>query len=170
MNAKPILNTILLSDNQNRSTEKKYNNTDDAYKSSLRVLAIKKKGARQRINRRQWISECAYYRAEARAFEAGRELNDWLEAEKDYIKMLVTVYFSVLEEDGGMTIANLQQLAKAIGVENPEKLIQKTELVRAIQYISQQRSCFQSEINRLCQDKDCKWRTECKKLIAEWMR
>jgi hypothetical protein len=68
MNAKPILNTILLSDNQNRSTEKKYNNTDDAYKSSLRVLAIKKKGARQRINRRQWISECAYYRAEARAF------------------------------------------------------------------------------------------------------
>ncbi len=169
MNAKPIANTILHSDHQNHSTQKKYN-ISDAFNSSLRVLTIKKKGTRQKINRHQWISEAAYYRAEARAFKAGRELNDWLEAEKDYIKMMITVYFSVFNEDGGITVANLQQLAKAIGVENPEYINQKTELVRAIQYISQQRPCFQSEINRLCQDKDCKWRTDCKKLIAEWMR
>ena len=30
------------------------------------------------------ISELAYYKAEARDFESGYELNDWLEAEQEY--------------------------------------------------------------------------------------
>ena len=29
----------------------------------------------------QWISTCAYYKAEARGFEPGHELDDWLAAE-----------------------------------------------------------------------------------------
>lgn len=30
----------------------------------------------------RWIAEAAYYRAEQRGFSPGRELDDWLEAEK----------------------------------------------------------------------------------------
>jgi hypothetical protein len=33
--------------------------------------------------RRRWIAEAAYYRAEQRGFLPGRELEDWLEAEKE---------------------------------------------------------------------------------------
>ncbi len=118
----------------------------------------------------QWISEAAYYKVEARAFAAGRELNDWLAAEKDYTEMLITAYLSVFEEDGGMTKANLQQLAKVIGVEIPEGISNKTELMRTIQLQAKQRPCFRSDNYMSCEDKDCKWRTECKKLVAVWMR
>jgi hypothetical protein len=31
------------------------------------------------------IAELAYYRAESRGFEPGRELEDWLEAEQEYL-------------------------------------------------------------------------------------
>jgi hypothetical protein len=33
--------------------------------------------------RRRWIAEAAYYRAERRGFLPGRELEDWLEAERE---------------------------------------------------------------------------------------
>lgn len=33
--------------------------------------------------RQRWIAEAAYYRAERRGFSPGRELEDWLEAEKE---------------------------------------------------------------------------------------
>jgi hypothetical protein len=51
--------------------------------------------------------------------------------------MLVTAYLSLFEEDGGITKANLKQLAKVMGVENPENITQPTELVRVIQNASQ---------------------------------
>jgi len=66
------------------------------------------------INRHRWISEAAYYRAKARGFEPGKELNDWLEAEKEYAKMLIALYSSILEEDGAMTILNLLSSTKLI--------------------------------------------------------
>ncbi|MDD4904630.1 MAG: DUF2934 domain-containing protein [Methylobacter tundripaludum] len=140
------------------------------YGQALRMPNFEKECAEQSITRHQWISEAAYYKAEARAFEAGRELNDWLAAEKDYTEMLITAYLSVFEEDGGMTKANLQQLAKAIGVENPEGISNKTGLMRVIQNASQQRPCFRSDNYMSCEDKDCIWRTECLKLVAVWMR
>jgi hypothetical protein len=34
--------------------------------------------------REQWVSECAYFRAERRGFEPGLELDDWLAAEHEY--------------------------------------------------------------------------------------
>ncbi|WP_340121918.1 DUF2934 domain-containing protein [Methylobacter svalbardensis] len=64
------------------------------------------------VNRHQWISEAAYYKALARKFESGKELADWLEAELDYSNMLIALYISILEEDGAMTIFSLQQLGK----------------------------------------------------------
>ncbi len=33
------------------------------------------------LDRHAWLTEAAYYRAQARGFAAGRELDDWLEAE-----------------------------------------------------------------------------------------
>ena len=34
--------------------------------------------------KRRWITEAAYYKAEARGFEPGYEEQDWIEAEKEY--------------------------------------------------------------------------------------
>lgn len=32
-----------------------------------------------------WVAEMAYYKAEKRGFEPGHELEDWLEAEQEYL-------------------------------------------------------------------------------------
>lgn len=120
--------------------------------------------------RHQWISVAAYYKAQAREFGPGKELNDWLEAEKDYSETLVTLYLSISKEDGGMTITGLQQLAKSIGVQNPERMSLEIELIKAIQNISQHRPCFRSEIRMLCGGVGCEWRAECRRLIAVWCR
>ena len=74
------------------------------------------------ISRQHWISVAAYYKAKVREFVPGKELNDWLEAEKDYSKKLVALYLSMSNENGGMTISGLQQIAKL----NAEKLIYST--------------------------------------------
>ena len=167
MNAKFKLNAIMHSSDQDRSTQQKNIEADNADNTSP---ISENKCVEQSIVRHQWISEAAYFKAEARAFKAGRELNDWLEAEKEYIEMLITDYLSVCKEDGGISKVSLQQLAKKIGIKNSEQITQTTELVRVIQKASQQRSCFQSDYSKLCQDKGCIWSTECQKLIAEWMR
>lgn len=86
------------------------------------------------------------------------------------IKKQIAAYLTIFEEDGGMNKANLHRLAREIGIDNPDQISQKTELVRAIQAISHQRPCFRSGQYMLCRDGDCIWISECKKLIAEWMR
>jgi len=120
------------------------------------------------INRHLWISEAAYYRAQARGFEPGKELNDWLEAEIEYAKMLIALYSSILEEDGAMTILNLQELAGFIGIHNPENMLSETELVRAIQDATEHIPCFRSNFNMICDEVDCKWRVECRKMVSAW--
>ncbi len=37
-------------------------------------------------DRHTWISECAYFKAERRGFEPGLALDDWLEAEKEFVE------------------------------------------------------------------------------------
>jgi len=156
--------------NQERLVWEKRNSTIDKDVIVLgKLLHVKKPGI-QNKTRQQWISEVAYYKAEARVFAHGQELNDWLEAEKDYIDMLLSYYLSIFEEDGGMTKANLQQLAKAIGIETPEVYGNKTRLVQAIQKTSHRRSCFRSDSSIVCKKQDCQWKAECQKLIAVWMR
>ena len=117
-----------------------------------------------------WISEAAYYKAEARNFASGKALDDWLAAENDYVRVQIALYLSMAEEDGVMTIISLQQLAKSVGVENPESIDLKIELIQAIQNATHHRPCFRTEPDMICHDEDCKWRAECKKLIAEWCR
>lgn len=120
------------------------------------------------LNRHHWISEAAYYKALARKLEPGKELTDWLEAERDYYNMLIALYLSILEEDGPMTILSLQQLATFIGIKHPENMRSEIELVHAIQNAIGHSPCFRSEINMACEEMECKWRTECRKLISAW--
>jgi len=121
------------------------------------------------VNRQLWISEAAYYKALARKLEPGKELDDWLEAETDYYRMLVALYISILEEDGPMTILSLQELAGFIGIQNPEDILSEIELVQAIQHATEHRRCFRSKANMICEEvAECKWKAECRKLISAW--
>lgn len=124
----------------------------------------------ENVTRHQWISEAAYYKAEVRNFAPGRELDDWLAAENNYVKMQIAFYLSMAEEDGFMTIPGLQQLAKTVGVENAESINLKIELIQSIQNATHHRPSFRSNPGIICNEGDCKWRAECKKLIAEWCR
>lgn len=121
--------------------------------------------------RHHWISVAAYYRSEARGFAPGLELDDWLAAEREYSEMLIAAYLSIIEEDGVMTMVSLRQLAEAIGVTNSEQMNIKVDLIRAIQYMSRTRSCFQIDPGNPCQEvSGCQWKTECLKMIAVWKR
>ena len=164
-------NKILNPNNQENSTNPKGNNAPIAKvdnHSQGQPTSPTEQLLGESTPRHQWISVAAYYRAQARGFEPGKELDDWLEAEKDYSAMLVTHYLSMSEENGGMTISGLQQLAKSIGVQNPERMRLEIELIKAIQDISQYRPCFRSETRMLCGGEGCEWRVECRKLIAVW--
>lgn len=85
-------------------------------------------------------------------FTPGLKLDDWLAVEKDNIEMLIVMCLSIVEEDGVMTIASLQQLEKAIGVQIPERLSLKADLICEIQEISRIRPCFQLDHNRFCDE------------------
>lgn len=87
-------------------------------------------------NCHEWISVAAYYKAEARGFESRKELDDWLEAEVDYTKFQIKLFFLRCEEDGGMTLAELQGLGRYIGIDHPEHINTEVELIRKIQNIA----------------------------------
>ena len=123
------------------------------------------------ISRQQWISDAAYYKAEVRGFIPGYDAADWLEAEQDYVEMVVGLFLSVFREDASMTITGLQQLAKAIGVPKPEKIDSKLELIRLIQAASNHRPCFRTKPGEFCHEQaGCQWKAECQTLVAEWWR
>lgn len=125
----------------------------------------------EHAGRIKWISESAYFIAEARGFEPRKELDDWLKAKKKHAEMTVAYYFKVIEEDKAMiTIANLHLLADALGIENAWHIQTEEELVLAIQKAGQRLTCFRSKKKDRCKKLDCRWRNECRKIIAVWMR
>ena len=73
-------------------------------------------------------------------------------------------------EDGGFTTASLQELAHLIGVNNSKLIHSDMDLVRAIQKAVKHRPCFRSENHDFCKNSNCLWQSECKKIIAEWLR
>jgi hypothetical protein len=136
--------------------------------SNLYGLTLTGKQMVENTCRQQWIAEAAYYRAEARQFVGGNALEDWLAAEEAFIRVQVARYLTIAEEDGGMTLMGLRQLAESLGVENFAGLELKSELIQAIQAACHHHPCFRSAIYTQCGEKDCQWRAECKKLIAHW--
>lgn len=123
-------------------------------------------------SRHQWISEAAYFKAETRDFESGKELDDWLEAENEYIEFLIQVFLLRCEEDGGISILCLQELANLIGVTNSRNITSEVELIRHIQEAAHHRPCFRTTYQQPCEDpeSECPWRSECQKIIAVWHR
>jgi hypothetical protein len=117
--------------------------------------------------REQWIAVAAYFKAEARGYIPGLEIQDWLEAEQDYLDMVVQLFLSVFNEDGFMTITGLQQLAKAVGVKKPERIDSKLELIRQIQLTCNHLPCFRTQRRERCKEV-CLWQADCQKLLAEW--
>ena len=117
----------------------------------------------------QWISEAAYYKALNRNFESGFELDDWLFAEHDFLNMLIARYLIISDEDGGLSIKGLRRLAKSVGVQSPEIFTNNNELIRAIEIIMHHEPCFKSHLSSHCNHNEpCLWRSECKKMIAQW--
>jgi hypothetical protein len=125
----------------------------------------------EKQKRHQWIAVAAYFKAEKRGFVPGHELDDWLEAESEHTKIQVENFLRIMDEDGAPTMLNLQTLAKTIGIPHPESIRTKTNLIRAIQGACQLLPCFRIGTEEHCKQlPDCQWRSECKKLIAEWMQ
>lgn len=121
--------------------------------------------------RLQWISQAAYYKAESRNFKPRMELDDWLFAENEFVKMLIMRYQVISYEDGGMTTKGLQRLAKSLGVKHSEVITQVDELIHAIQKITNNTPCFNVELETQCSVAEhCLWKEECKtnKIIARW--
>jgi Protein of unknown function (DUF2934) len=123
------------------------------------------------VTRQKWISEAAYFKAKHRGFTPSHDVSDWLDAEHEYIETLVDLFLSVCKEDGEMTITDLCELAKAIGVTKPEQVGSKLKLIRLIQLASHHRPCFRTKYGELCKVRNnCQWKAECQKLVAEWCR
>jgi len=121
--------------------------------------------------RYQWISQAAYYKAETRNFLSGLELDDWLFAENEFSKMLITRYHIITDEDGGMTIKGLQRLAKSLELENSESIILIDELVQAIQKATNNSPCFNRDLDIHCSATEhCLWKEDCikNKVMARW--
>ncbi len=168
MNAKFKLNAAIYLSDQDRSVQQK--NSEIEHKDNT-SSAFNNKCVELSITKHQDVSAVVNFKkAKTRVSKVSHQLNDRQPDEKEYKEKLISDYLLVCKEDGGMTHVSLQQLAKAIGVENSENITQITELVRVIQKASQQRSCFQSDHSKLCKDKTCIWSNQCQKLIAEWMR
>lgn len=120
--------------------------------------------------RKKWILEAAYFKSETRSFKPGNELDDWLEAEKEYAEMKVDLFLSAFKEDeNSLSITDLQRLAGFVGVHQPEGMSKETDLVRAIQNACLHLPCFQTD-KTFCDETDCHWRGMCRKLVAVWMR
>jgi hypothetical protein len=119
--------------------------------------------------RHHWISEAAYYRAESRHFVAGFDIEDWLLAEKQYVNMQVKRYLAIAEEDGGMTYAGLQRLAKSVGIESPETISTAEALIHAIQRFINDEPCFNFRSENFCSEKQtCLWKMECKQMSTQY--
>jgi hypothetical protein len=122
------------------------------------------------LNRDKWISEAAYYKALARGFEPHEEVKDWLEAEQDYLYMLVHFQLNVLEEDGTISTMGLRQIAESLGVQNLQEMRFEFELIHAIQEASRHNRCFQSTESKNCAEISCHWKSKCNRLVAVWHR
>jgi len=122
--------------------------------------------------RHQWISVAAYFKAEKKEFQLGKEVDNWLEAEIEYIEFQIQTFFVCCEENGGMTILSLQKLASLLGIANSKNMCTEVKLIREIQKIAHHRPCFRTAYQQPCEDpeSECLWRAECQKIIAVWSR
>jgi len=99
----------------------------------------------ENVTRHQWISVAAYNKAEVRRFTPGRESDDGLVAENDYVKMETVHYLTIVDENGAMNINGLQNLVISIGVESAYRIAIRFELIDAIQNAAHHYPCFHAD-------------------------
>ena len=68
-----------------------------------------------------------------------------------------------------MTTAQLQELAKAYGININDSPVSQTKLIRNIQVLRGDTPCFSTDKRYDCTE-DCEWRQDCRKLRAVWLR
>lgn len=110
------------------------------------------------------------FQSSTQSFDPNDMLDNRLSIKDYHADTQISRYLKQAEEDDYLTLVGLHQLAKSIGVNNPEKITHKIELIRNIQKAINHQPCFRSEIRNICCDNDCNWQKECKKMIAEWYR
>jgi hypothetical protein len=98
------------------------------------------------------------------------DLDDGSEDEIESFDDLIKSFLQRSKEDGGFTTITLRELAYLVGINNYKLINSDVDLVRAIQKAVKHRPCFRTENHNLCEDSDCLWKAECKKIIAEWLR
>lgn len=69
-----------------------------------------------------------------------------------------------------MNIQILKGVARGVGVDDIDLIEKEQDFVRSIQAAKGHRPCFQSDHRYHCREYHCEWRSECLKLVAEWMR
>ncbi len=122
--------------------------------------------------RYQWVSIAAYFRAEQRGFEPGRALDDWLQAEQEFREQLIYQFVLQSREDGEMSLQELQNLAYSLGLEDVSTATSNTEIITAIQRMSNEMPCYHPDEDTPCNNPEryCHWRAECQRLVAVWYR
>ncbi len=98
------------------------------------------------------------------------DLGDGSEDETESSDDLIKSFLQTSNEDGGYTTVTLRELAHSVGVNNSRLINSDVDLIRAIQKAVKHRPCFRTENHDLCEDSGCLWKSECKKMIAEWLR
>lgn len=93
-------------------------------------------------------------------------------AEIDSKEYQVKSFLLRCKEDGGISIADLQELATIVGATNSKHLTTEVELIREIQKSTQHRPCFRTTYQQHCEDPEyeCPWREKCQKILAAWCR
>lgn len=76
--------------------------------------------------------------------------------------------FSQTSWENDMNTAELRRKASAVGVRHANYFVSDCQLVHAIQKACRHSPCFLSENRMLCDEVECEWREECKKLVAAW--
>lgn len=69
-----------------------------------------------------------------------------------------------------MNIAQLHEMAQSAGVCGHQHITTEDHLIRAIQRACNHQGCFQTDKRLVCEETQCPWRHDCKKLVAAWKR
>ncbi|HEX5338889.1 MAG TPA: hypothetical protein VFW53_10680 [Gallionella sp.] len=69
-----------------------------------------------------------------------------------------------------MTFSQMQELARNLGIKEHGSHTSQTQLIRNIQAMRGDESCYSTDKRYTCKEQECEWRRDCVKLRAVWLR
>ncbi len=69
-----------------------------------------------------------------------------------------------------MNVAELRSIARFNGISDLQMFSSEKQLVWAIQRARGEDTCFLGDTRFKCQESECEWRDDCRRLVAEWRR